>query len=149
MNQRGHTLVELMIALTALTPFLAVLCSAATRLHRSERHAAACADDVMQCERALTRLEADLREAAGVEWHRNALRISQPDRVVDYRLEQGALLRRESSVDRIVARHVATLTAVRDGELVRLRVEMRSRAEPARRAPAVSSTVWLRNGERP
>ncbi len=148
MRERGHSMVELMIATTLLASFFAVVTSFGAQSRRSDRLAAAYVEDLTQCRRALESLEGDIRQARRVEYSGDALRVYLPEEVVDYRLRDGALTRTLGGRTTVVARRIGGLKAMQDGRLVKLRVAIQPRATNPVREATVHSTVYLRNGGR-
>jgi Tfp pilus assembly protein PilW len=146
MRQQGNTLVELMIAAIALASLFATLASTGTWMHRADRTAAAYAEDVRQCRRALSHLERDLREARRVEHDGSSIRVLLPDATVDYQLRDGVLTRTTGGFATVVARCIGSLAAVQAGRLVTVRLALQPRAANPGREAAIDTAIYLRNG---
>lgn len=148
MNARGHTLIELMIASILIGSFFALLSPLAAQLHRSDRVAAAYVEDLTRCRRALRVLEADIRQARGVENRADLLRVYHPDGVIEYGLDRGTLTRSVQGRSAVVSRRIGALEAFGNGRLVRLKVAVQARAATPGREAVVETTIYMRNGGR-
>ena len=149
MSSRGFTLVELMITGFVMAIFCAATAGLVGGVFRSGQHAAGYVEDLTQCRRALTRLEADLRLARRVETLTGVVRVHRPGVVVDYALTRGLLTRTVDRRREVVARRIGAFSTRRDGRLVHLSLTLRPRARHPARTAVVHTTVYLRNGGRP
>jgi Tfp pilus assembly protein PilW len=146
MRQQGNTLVELMIAGVALASLFATLASTGTQIHRADRTAAAYAEDVRQCRRALSHLERDLRQACRLEHNGSSLLVLLPDATIVYDLRGGVLTRTATGAAVVVGRCIGSLAAVQTGRLVNVRLALQPRAANPGREAVIDTAIYLRNG---
>jgi prepilin-type N-terminal cleavage/methylation domain-containing protein len=131
MRERGYTLAELLVVIVVGSSVLLTATGLIASVRSTERASAAYVRDLVSLQRAVERLEVDLREAKGLE-------------DLDWRLDGDRLCRG----DERVADGVATFTLSREGSIAHVRIVLAARAaHAARKDAAVTISVRMRNAE--
>jgi len=131
-NERGFTLIELMVATVAIGAMVMVAASLIGTTRRTEQFSKEYTGDLAGLRRAVRVIESDLRAAEDVE-------------DLEVRLDGDRLVRG----DRVLAENIADFAVTREGALAHVRIRLGSRSSASSRRGDLAFAVRMRNAGGP
>lgn len=147
-QERGFTLIELMITVAVLAVFSSVALTIGVQAKQDQQLVGGYQNDLRSCRAALCDLEGLLRQARRVEHIDDAIVLFVGSTWTTLRSNAGKLIAKHKGHERVLARCVDDIQITSEGALAHITLTLRQRNNRAATKPArLTTSVAMRNWE--